>query len=987
MFEMLDRRHSLLASVSPVILAGLVVCSAAAGAQAQTSVPTPYQTLNFGTSGTFLTGIRGNTIVGNYVVPGGTGGLLYDMTSKTWSAFPVATANGVNDPDAVGSSPYGPSFGSQYGVLRAVGSYITAASSPYDLSYLYDAAKAPGQQLTTLMYPSAAVNPTLFTIAHSTFGDTVVGDYDTRLATGNAMVYTISTGTYATNNKPGAVSTTAYGVYGDMIAGGYANAGPGGGIGFEHGYLYNKITGTWSTYDHPDAIITHLEGITGAGRSGEYNMVADWVTTDGVVHAGVLHVDALGIPTWYEITIPGAALVSSNSAYGDLVVGIYLTPGSTVPNGYVATLPGIYNPIRNTGTLTSSAVNAAALSGGKGDDIVNSGTVQVTGTGGIGMRGETYGVLTNTGTVVATGVVGAAAELHGLYGTLLNYGTLQAPAVADALRTGPDAVGTVIVNSGVIDGRIAATAGPDKRLENSGWIGVSGTGVPIASLFGGTFVQTAAGTLSFRVTSSGTDTLSIFGVARLAGTLAAGFQTTSLTNSYTLFTATQGYTGTFSTLATSGLPSFMSAALAYAPTTVSLTLTSQMAQVAGLTSNQGAVGASLDQTFNSGAGVSGPLTALYGLTASQLPTALKALSGEAAVSEQTVMIGDSLYGRQAILGRLRQGAYAGEGGALSALAYGGPTLSYAGTDAPAPASAAGALAYATKAPQASVAAPVMAGPAVWAQGFGGWGTLSGNGNASSVSETIGGIVSGVDATLGNWRVGGALGYSQSNASVDAVSSSTQVDSMLVALYGGTSVGPLNLRLGASYAFNQIDATRTIAFPGFAQQAGAQYNGGTGQVFAEVGYGVALQGLALEPYAGLAWVHLNTDAYTETGLGGTAPAGVTSGSTSADVGYTTLGLRAATTLALSNGMALAPHVSAAWQYAFGDLNPTAQMAISGLPGTAFTVGGVPLAQNTALLEAGLDLRLNAQMKVGVSYVGQFADAVSVNAFQANLTWNF
>ncbi|MFG1400259.1 autotransporter domain-containing protein, partial [Xanthobacter sp. VTT E-85237] len=599
-----NKRIHLLSSCAYFAAAGAAVCTLGAGAHAQppAPVPTPYTTLNYGTTGTFLTGIRGNTIVGNYVVPGttATGGLAYNTVTGQWSAMPVATANGVNYPGAIGSSPYGPSFGNPGGVLRTVGSYITAASSPYDLSYLYDAAAAPGQQLTGLAYPSAPGNQTLFTIAHSTFGNQVVGDYDTRLATGNAMIYTISTGTYTTNNKPGAASTTAYGVYGNMIAGGYFDV-PGGGIGAEHGYLYNQTTGTWASYDHPGAVITHLEGITGAGRSGEYNMVADWVTVDGVVHAGVLHVDALGIPTWYEINIPGASLVSSNSAYGDTVVGIYLTPGSTTPNGYVATIAGIYNPIRNTGTLTSSADNTAVLSGSIGDDIVNSGTVKVSGNGGIGMRGETYGVLTNTGTITSSGIAGAAVDLHGLYGTFLNYGTLQTTIESDAVRSGPDATGTVIVNMGIIDGRIAATAGLDKRFENSGWLGVSGTGPSITHLFGGTFVQTSAGTLSLRVTPGSNDFFGIAGVARLAGTLEVPFVTSTLSNSYTLLAATEGTTGAFETLTTPGLPTYVSAALAYSGTNVALNLTSQMARQAGLTANQSAVGGAVDRSFNSGA--------------------------------------------------------------------------------------------------------------------------------------------------------------------------------------------------------------------------------------------------------------------------------------------------------------------------------------------------------------------------------------------------
>ncbi len=59
-----------MANLKPALLAGVSLCCMGVGAQAQSTPPTPYQTLNYGTSGTFLTGIRGNTIVGNYVVPG-----------------------------------------------------------------------------------------------------------------------------------------------------------------------------------------------------------------------------------------------------------------------------------------------------------------------------------------------------------------------------------------------------------------------------------------------------------------------------------------------------------------------------------------------------------------------------------------------------------------------------------------------------------------------------------------------------------------------------------------------------------------------------------------------------------------------------------------------------------------------------------------------------------------------------------------------------
>ncbi|GGC62531.1 autotransporter outer membrane beta-barrel domain-containing protein [Chelatococcus reniformis] len=940
-------------------------------AQAQVT----YRTLDYGTTGTFLTGIRGDNIVGNYVVPSttDTGGLLFDLRTNTWTALPVATPNGANFPGASSSSPYGPSVGSQTGILRAVGSYKTPGSA-FDHSYLYDGAAAPGQQIRLLDFPSAPGAPTLNTITHSTFGNQVVGNYDTQIKTGNALVYNIATGTYTTNNMPGAVSTTAYGVWGDKIAGGYAMAGPGGGVGFEHGYIYDQTTATWATYDHPGAIVTHLEGITGAGRSGEYNMVADWVTPDGVVHAGVLHVDALGIPTWYEINIPGAAVVSSNSAYGDKVVGVYTMPGSTGSNGYVATIPGIYNPIRNTGALMSSATNAAALSGRKGDDIVNSGTVRVSGNGGVGIRGETYGVLTNAGTVVATGVVGAAVEMHGLYGTLLNYGTLQAAVVADALRTGPDSFGSMIVNTGIIDGRIAATAGPDKRFENSGWIGVTGTGIPVTHLISGTFVQTAAGTLALRVGSSGNDALGVTGVARLAGTQLSVIQPNSgLSNAYTLVAATGGYTGRFDTLSTVGLPSFVTASLGYGPNTVTLNLVSGIAQVGGLARNQAAVGGGIDAMFNNGGGLTDGLGALYGLPASQLPLALGALSGEIYAALPSTLHTESGLVREAILGRLR--------GSVASLA-----------------------------PAGDPSAPRMLDPAVfglWGQGFGAWGRSGSDGNASTVERRTGGFIIGADALASvgplpsGIRFGAAGGYLTTDVDVDRLLSHGATSSVFGALYAGTEIGRLRLSAGALYLGSQFKTNRAIQTGVFSDYGSARQDASSLQAFGEAGYAMlAGRGMlgslaytaAVEPFVNAAAIRIHADGFSESG-GSAALAGY---ARTYDIGTATVGARFVARLGAPAAPGVAePFVvraSIGWRAAFGDVDPATLLAFRSAllsPGalTPFAVSSVPIDRGAMAADVGLDWQVSNAITLGVSYAAQAGSNATDQALKGKLEVRF
>jgi len=165
-------------------------------------------------------------------------------------------------------------------------------------------------------------------------------------------------------------------------------------------------------------------------------------------------------------------------------------------------------------------------------------------------------------------------------------------------------------------------------------------------------------------------------------------------------------------------------------------------------------------------------------------------------------------------------------------------------------------------------------------------------------------------------------------------------------------------------------------------ATARYGAGIGQVFGEAGYAKAFGTVAVEPFAGLAYVHLETGGFTEGG-GAAALAGARA---SEDVGYSSMGLRLATSLALSNGMALVPRASAYWQHAFGDVTPGAALAFLG-GGASFTIAGVPLARDAAVLESGFDLRLTPQAKIGVWYFGELASGLQDHAVKGNFTWNF
>jgi outer membrane autotransporter protein len=128
---------------------------------------------------------------------------------------------------------------------------------------------------------------------------------------------------------------------------------------------------------------------------------------------------------------------------------------------------------------------------------------------------------------------------------------------------------------------------------------------------------------------------------------------------------------------------------------------------------------------------------------------------------------------------------------------------------------------------------------------------------------------------------------------------------------------------------------------------ADYDAGTAQVFGEVGYRIALGRVAIDPFAGLAHVNLRTAGLRETD----GPTALTGQSDDTSLGYTTLGLRASTSLSLQ-GANLTLRGGLAWRHAFGDVDPKTALAIAG--SSAGTIAGLPIAGDADLVEAGIDL---------------------------------
>lgn len=528
--------------------------------------------------------------------------------------------------------------------------------------------------------------------------------------------------------------------------------------------------------------------------------------------------------------------------------------------------------------------------------------------------------------------------------------------------TGPTRVhgGQLIVNGSLAGSNVTVDGGVLGGAGILGDVGIhpGGTVAPghgsIGALTAANFGQAPGSTYQVELASNGTgDRINVIGVTELVDAPALQIIRADggpyvLGTRYTVLTSGGGVTGIYTLTGDTQITAFLGFSAAYDPNNVYVDVAQiRSFSAAAQTANQLGTASGLGTLPATGA-LSAAILNLPNDAAAQ--QAFDQLSGEVHASVRSVLLSDSQFVRDAALARLR---------------------GTSGNSAPAVAEAC----------EASTSCSVLDEMTVWARGFGSWGRWNGDGNASTVRRNTGGILVGADVqVMQRGRAGLLAGYSNSSIQAAERNSSATVDNFHLGTYGGAQWGDLALRVGFAYTWHTLSTVRSIAFQGFSDTVKGRYSGGTAQAFGELGYGLQAGGATIEPFANVAYVGLRTDGFSETG----GAAALTSGGSFADATFTTLGARASTDFTVGGVVATAKG-SAGWRHAFGDTTPGSTLAFAG--GGAFTVLGVPIAQDSAVIDAGVDVSLAPSVDLGVSYGGQFGAGASDQSVRGTLNVRF
>jgi len=627
--------------------------------------------------------------------------------------------------------------------------------------------------------------------------------------------------------------------------------------------------------------------------------------------------------------------------------GLTVAQGSVTTQGVNVTLPSLNGTTQGGLTINGGSVSVA--SGNFPGSVSGTGGLTKTGSGTLtlGAQNPLSG---------PTNVAGGTLSIGGLPNspvTVQTGATLTTPAPASAGGSGAGAQTGPL--TGASGSQIVVSA-PGSTLS----VGGNLTLAPGSTLQ----VNTAPGTAPSQVSTSGSATV---GGSNLVVNAAPGTQPADASGAV-IVSATGGVSGQFASTSTNLL--YLTPQVSHTPTSVLLTFAPNGTPLpaGAVTPNQRAVAAAV-ASLGTGSGL---YQAALGLTAATAPAAFESLDGSLHASVASMLLNQSQVARDAVSQRLRD------------------SLSLALECDAAQPSNEPTRNNMTSPDQGDDCRSQPRATQAWASVYGNDGQMrnrsvdDGGSGAATLHRRGMGVLAGVDAPFADaWRAGmfGGLGHRTFNTGASASGNSNDAQ---IGAYVNRRFGRLGATVGGAYGWQQISAQRAIAIGPIAQTARATYDAAVWQVFGEAAWRLDAGGVSVEPFANVAYARVRTDAFDESG----SIAGLHADEQSHGVTFSTAGLRGEILFATGTGLAASGRLrlSAGWRHAYGANTPDMQLAFSGTS-AAFTVGGVPIARDAAVVSAGIDAFVSDAVTLGVSYSGQFGGKVSDNSVYGNVNWRF
>ena len=219
-----------------------------------------------------------------------------------------------------------------------------------------------------------------------------------------------------------------------------------------------------------------------------------------------------------------------------------------------------------------------------------------------------------------------------------------------------------------------------------------------------------------------------------------------------------------------------------------------------------------------------------------------------------------------------------------------------------------------------------------------------------------------------------VAYAYTKTDVDGFMRTTDVDTHTLALYGEYKPADWFVNATMSYGWSDYSENKNVA----GVNVNADYDAETFGLQAMAGYETEYKDYKVTPEAGLRYVHVKQDSYTDT-------AGQNISSDDLDVVTAVVGAKATRNWELENGTVLKPEVRAALTYDVIDADNSSVVTLAN--GSAYTVEGEGLDRLGFEFGAGISADVNEKIEITVGYEGKFREDYQDHTGMLNAKYKF
>lgn len=268
---------------------------------------------------------------------------------------------------------------------------------------------------------------------------------------------------------------------------------------------------------------------------------------------------------------------------------------------------------------------------------------------------------------------------------------------------------------------------------------------------------------------------------------------------------------------------------------------------------------------------------------------------------------------------------------------------------------------------------------LWMSAVGNWSKMDRAGSSKLKSDFYTGLV-GLEADINvNNKVGVFFGAGKTKFKGGA-DGKIDSDDLHFGIYGQSKISDVRLNYGFAYSHQDRDAGTALFYRNQAFASSPSYNAKLAQVFGEVAYtGLNLGTVNVEPYVGLAWMHLSADGFNSDYAGGKA-------STSFDsqnLAVTNVGARVKVPFE-AGAAKLKAVADVNWTQYMGDTRGKSTLKLGN--GATAKIQSEKLSA-VAAVGVGLEAQLGKSASLGVSYYGAFGSKIKSNGVGATFKYAF